>query len=197
MTQRPSGSSPIPRQHREEFPKGATPPDLFEMAGSSLGCVACLRRALQVAARASPVANATALRSTVPLGIQGRRYATSATAEPVDAPRSLQLEPEDATASEKREKAKLQRAVKKHLTYMDDPWKIAQHIEQTLAKDRFDEALLLTQKASKDRQVVVAWNHLIGYQLEKQQLKTAIKLYNEVSRPGPLQLSYTCDPSPR
>ena len=117
---------------------------------------------------------------------QGSRpYATSAVAEHVDAPRSLQVDPEDATVTEKKEKAKLQRAVNKQLTYIDDPWKIAQHIEQTLAKDRFDEALLLTQKASKDRQVVVAWNHLIGYQLEKQQLKTAIRLYNEVSLSGP------------
>ncbi|KND92809.1 Pentatricopeptide repeat-containing protein 2, mitochondrial [Tolypocladium ophioglossoides CBS 100239] len=156
------------------------------MAGSLLSCTACLRRTLQVAARGSTAAKAAALRGAVSLRTRSRPCATSAIAEHVDAPRSLQVEPEDPTVAEKKEKAKLQRAVNKQLTYIDDPWKIAQHIEQTLAKDRFDEALLLTQKASKDRQVVVAWNHLLGYQLEKQQLKTAIKLYNEMKKRGQL-----------
>lgn len=64
---------------------------------------------------------------------------------------------------------------------MDDPWNIAQYVENALAKDRFDEALLLTKTAGKDLQVVVSWNHLINYLLGKQQLKNAIKLYNDVS----------------
>lgn len=102
----------------------------------------------------------------------------------MDAPQALYPEPADAEpepdVTEKRERARLQRIVKKHLNYMDDPWKIGHHVEQTLAKDRFDEALLLTQTASRDRQVVVAWNHLIAYQLAKQKLKGAIKLYNDV-----------------
>jgi hypothetical protein len=85
------------------------------------------------------------------------------------------------SVGEQRKRDKLQRAVKKQLTYLEDPWKIAQHVDLALAKDRYDEALLLTQRASKEHQVVVAWNHLISYQLEKQQLKKAIKLYNEVS----------------
>ncbi|KAG6039973.1 hypothetical protein E4U41_001765 [Claviceps citrina] len=81
----------------------------------------------------------------------------------------------------KKQRYKLLRAVKKHMEHMNDPWTIAQHVEQTLLKDRFDEALLLTEQCSKDRQVVVAWNHLIGYQLERQQLRPAIKLFNEAS----------------
>lgn len=149
------------------------------MAGSFLSCRACLLRTLQITAANAGAAESSALRTAAHLGQRSRTY-TTATAVPIDAPRTLQVPNEDQSVVEKKQRERLQRAVKKHLDYMDDPWKIAQHIEQTLAKDRFDEALLLTQKASKDSQVVVAWNHLIGYQLEQQQLKKAIKLFNEV-----------------
>jgi hypothetical protein len=118
------------------------------------------------------------------LGNRSRNYTTTslATAAPIEAPRTLQMPNEDQqSVGEQRKRDKLQRAVKKQLTYLEDPWKIAQHVDLALAKDRYDEALLLTQRASKEHQVVVAWNHLISYQLEKQQLKKAIKLYNEVS----------------
>lgn len=150
------------------------------MAGSFLSCRACLSSTVRVATYNSTAAY---------LGRQSGRssYATAihATDRPVDAPQTLDVPDQDATVLQQKQREKLQRAVKKHLTHMDDPWKIAQHIEQTLLKDRFDEALLLTQKASKDGQVVVAWNHLIGYQLEKQRLKQAIKLFNDASIPPP------------
>lgn len=98
-----------------------------------------------------------------------------------DTPKSLDVTPEEETVSAKNSRERLQRVVKKQLQYLgDDPWKIAQHVEQTLAKDRYDEALLLTQSASRLGQIVVSWNHLINYLLEKQQLRNAMKLYNEV-----------------
>ncbi|KAM5345525.1 hypothetical protein ACJ41O_011386 [Fusarium nematophilum] len=84
--------------------------------------------------------------------------------------------------TQKKAKLKLQRGVKKQLEYMDDPWKIGQYVEQALAKDRYDEALLLTQTASKNLQVVVSWNHLINYMLQKQQLRNAVKLYNDMKK---------------
>lgn len=157
---------------------------LFTMAGSFLSCRACLLRTIQLAARRGPV-EASAVRAAAHLSQQRRSYTTEsppAAPAPVDAPRTLQVPDGEnsAAVAEKRQREKLQRAVNKHLDYMDDPWKIAQHVGQTLARDRFDEALLLTQRASKDRQVVVAWNHLIDYQLERQHLKKAIKLFNEV-----------------
>ncbi len=155
------------------------------MPGSFLSCAACLRRTLQTASLETPALRPVLL----PLRPAGRTrsYGTSsspaaAPTKPVDAPQSLRTDPEDATVAQKKDRARLQRAVNKHLEHIEDPWKIAQHVEQTLAKDRFDEALLLTQQASKDRQVVVAWNHLISYLLGKQQLKKAVKLYNDVCR---------------
>jgi hypothetical protein len=64
-------------------------------------------------------------------------------------------------------------------------------VENALATDRYEEALLLTKTAGKDRQVVVAWNHLLGYLLGKQKLREAIKLYNDVGASRvPLDLYY-------
>lgn len=91
------------------------------------------------------------------------------------------MTPLEPSVAEKKEQDRMMRNVKKEMIHLDDPWKLAQNVEQKLAKDRFDEALLMTQMASKTQQVVVSWNHLINYQLENQQLKKGIKLYNDVS----------------
>lgn len=146
-----------------------------------VNCAACLRRAVQASSRSRPLAEAAGFWASLPQ--TGRRYASVAapSTERTDAPRTLTLEPLDPAESKKKDFERLQRIVKKQLQHMDDPWKIAQYVEAALAKDRFDEALLLTKTAGKDRQVVVAWNHLINYLLGKQQLKNAIKLYNDVS----------------
>ncbi|KAG6014176.1 hypothetical protein E4U54_005733 [Claviceps lovelessii] len=160
------------------------------MAASFLSCRACLTSTLRTAAyRSSSNSTTTTIETASRLATPSahlarrRRYTTAvpATETSVDAPQSLQVPEQDAAVAQQRQREKLQRAVKKHLAHMEDPWKIAQHVEQTLLKNRFDEALLLTQQSSKDGQVVVAWNHLIGYLLEKQQLKQAIKLFNEAS----------------
>lgn len=148
------------------------------MSASLVNCAACLRRAMQASSRSRPLA------SILPVLPQtSRHYASVATPsiERTDAPQNLVLEPVDSDVSKKKDFERLQRIVKKELQHMDDPWKIAQYVERALASDRFDEALLLTKTAGKDRQVVVAWNHLINYLLGKQQLKNAIKLYNDVS----------------
>ncbi|KAL7786700.1 hypothetical protein V8C37DRAFT_391764 [Trichoderma ceciliae] len=164
------------------------------MSGGLVTCASCLRRAVQASSRSRPLAEAAASLWTGP-GIvpipplqTGRRYASAASAsiERTDAPRSLTLEPVDSEVSKKRNQERLGRIVKKQLQHMDDPWHIAQYVEDCLAKDRFEEALLLTKLAGKDRQVVVAWNHLINHLLGKQQLRDAIKLYNDMKKRGQL-----------
>ncbi|PSS03786.1 hypothetical protein BD289DRAFT_478275 [Coniella lustricola] len=77
---------------------------------------------------------------------------------------------------------KLQWATKKELHWTKDPYHIAQNVAKKLQENDFDKALLLTQQASKDKQVVVSWNHLIEYQFKNQKLHAAIKLYNDMKK---------------
>lgn len=95
---------------------------------------------------------------------------------PVLLPRTAAAEPSRAHSDSKA----LEWVVKKHLEHMKDPYRIAEHVLRTLEKGRFEEAALLTRKASRDAKVTVSWNHLIDYQMRNQRLHSAIKLYNEV-----------------
>jgi hypothetical protein len=112
---------------------------------------------------------------------RGRPFATAVSPVVVDAPRSVDPKPADLALLSKKDQDRLRRSVDKQLSLMDDPYHIAQYVEQALQRNAFDEALLLVQKASKDKKVVVAWNHLIDHQLNNDKLKNAIKLYNDVS----------------
>lgn len=150
------------------------------MAGGFLSCAACLRRAVGAAAPRSLVADFTTTRSPVGLDrLARRRSSTAAAAEPDDAGQQSGLKPAKKLSKD-RLRAYQERAVKRLLAHTDDPWRIAQEVEQRLAKDQFDHALLLTQTASRSSQVEVAWNHLIDHELKRQRLKSAMKLYNDV-----------------
>lgn len=85
--------------------------------------------------------------------------------------------------SSPRSPGKLQWATKKELEWTKDPYHIAQNVAKKLEENDFDKALLLTQQASKDKQVIVSWNHLIEYQFQNKRLHAAIKLYNDVCLP--------------
>lgn len=100
----------------------------------------------------------------------------------LDAPRELEaVHPADSTVAKEAAKRRLKRAVNEHLDRMDDPWTIGKYVEKALARGAFEEALLLVEKASRNQQLVVSWNHLIDYQLTQDRIKDAIKLYNDVS----------------
>lgn len=79
---------------------------------------------------------------------------------------------------------KLKRATRKELQYTTDPYHIAENVANKLEEKNLEKALMLTREASKNKQVVVSWNHLIAYELKNQKLGSAIKLYNEVSSPS-------------
>ncbi|KAF7560311.1 hypothetical protein G7046_g3830 [Stylonectria norvegica] len=160
------------------------------MAEGILACGACLRRAMQLVPQQRFTLQRVALLQARPAtrNPTQRRFASveaQIKANP-DAAQTLDVAEETASMAQKRSEEKLQRAVKKQLSYMDDPWKIGKYVEEALSKDRFDEAYLLVQTASKDGQVVVAWNHLIDYKLKHQQLRVAIKMYNEMKKRGQL-----------
>ena len=70
----------------------------------------------------------------------------------------------------------------KKLKVIDDPFHIGQAVVASLKKDQFDNALALTEKASRTMNVVVSWNAILAYQLGKGEIKTAFKTFNNVSR---------------
>ncbi|OTA93069.1 hypothetical protein M434DRAFT_73704 [Hypoxylon sp. CO27-5] len=82
-------------------------------------------------------------------------------------------------------------AAQKQLQYLKDPLHIADYVKKTLAKGDFEEAALITRKASKDTKVVVSWNHLIDYHLRHDRLHAAIKLYNEMKKRAQLPNAQT------
>ncbi|KAK4226077.1 hypothetical protein QBC38DRAFT_481447 [Podospora fimiseda] len=79
---------------------------------------------------------------------------------------------------------KLEFVVRKHLQYLKDPLEIGNHVKSCLDAGRWDEALLMTRKASASTRVEVSWNYLIDHQLKGGHLAFAIKLYNEMKKRG-------------
>lgn len=155
-------------------------------AARLLSCRACLSKTARVATYSRSRLASTASRiTTAHLGRPSeRRYATTASATPEEGlglPQPGRSPDSDAGHARKQENVKLRRAVKRQLEHLNDSWAVAQRVEETLLKDRFEEALLLTQEASRDGQMVVSWNRLIEYMFKKQQLSQAIKVFNEAS----------------
>ncbi|KAF9777178.1 hypothetical protein IL306_004542 [Fusarium sp. DS 682] len=163
---------------------------------------ACLRRALQLVPRqrleirsgvalqahsfqhAQRVFNSTATTPTTEATTAAQDVSSIAAAIKKDAPKSLDAtEPADEGISKKKEMLKMERAVNKELQYLNnDPWKVTEYVKKALKRGKFEEAHLLVQKGSKDMQLVVPWNLLMDYLLDQQQVKRAIKLFNEMKK---------------
>ncbi|TPX08983.1 uncharacterized protein E0L32_009562 [Thyridium curvatum] len=135
-------------------------------------CRACVRRA-SLASLGGPAVAAQGVEALLRAASASPRSVATVAVPPEDAI-PLRGDPEGRTASS------LNYATRKQLEFMSDPFKIAEHVHATLSKGRFEEALLLTRKASKDAKVTVSWNHLIEYQMKCLRLNAAIKLFNEV-----------------
>ncbi len=84
-------------------------------------------------------------------------------------------------------------AVRRRLKFLKDPYSIGQAVEETLNKNNYEEALSLTRLASKDHQVVVSWNHLIGHLMRNDKLSAAVKLYNEVRIVADIEMENSAD----
>lgn len=163
------------------------------MSRSILSCAACSRRAVRafgIPQHGAPVtalpfrsARSFTIEAATPTPTPTPSTSTSNPITSADAPRTLEdLGPEDLSIAKGKAQQRLERAVNKHLERLDDPWNIGKYVEQALERGAFDEALLLVQKASRAKQVVVAWNHLIDYQLKQDRIKDAVKLFNEVRK---------------
>jgi len=66
------------------------------------------------------------------------------------------------------------------LRWLGDPLKLSQHIEKLLRQQNWDKALALVRLSERGAAQTVSWNHLLNYQMRTGQVKSAIKLYNEV-----------------
>lgn len=158
-------------------------------------CRSCARRAS--AALPRPVSSSCEAPSSASLGVLRTSSYSSFPAAARRSPQNGFAELDQVAALEKttrdddrskvskptrgpKDEKRLAWVVRKHLEHMKDPFKIAEHVERTLKKDLFEEALELTRTASKDAQCQVSWNYLIDYQLRNQKLHGAIKLFNEV-----------------
>ena len=144
-------------------------------------CRSCLRRCATSRAAVplavpAPIVRAAGQEAQLPRRI-ARSFATSLDLDV--APDSVDVRKVDWKAKQTR---KIDWSVQQHLKHAEDPFKIAQIVDNVLAKGRYDEALALARKASVDRQCVVSWNHLINHLMENQRLHAAIKLFNEVCR---------------
>ncbi|KAJ3474102.1 hypothetical protein NLG97_g9991 [Lecanicillium saksenae] len=146
------------------------------MSARVLGAAACLRRFLPTAASRAPrfIQPATF--------VAGRRYASAGSAAPAE----LAVEPSvGKSAGQKKKKKKPSiKAIAKQMEYIQDPWVLGKYIEDLLGKDKFDDAIMTVQLASKKMEAVVSWNQLIDYQLSRDKMKIALGIFNDMKKRG-------------
>ncbi|OTB06808.1 hypothetical protein M426DRAFT_20560 [Hypoxylon sp. CI-4A] len=117
---------------------------------------------------------------------QQKRYATATATV-----RATKQDDADEDERTSRRVSPREWAANKQLQYLTDPLHIADYVRKTLARGNFEEAALITRKASKDTKVVVSWNHLIDHELQHDKLHAGIKLYNEMKKRAQLPNAQT------
>ncbi|KUI60543.1 hypothetical protein VP1G_07748 [Cytospora mali] len=158
-------------------------------------CRACVRRASTSLPRQIPAAqNATAapLRTfaTTSFLQQDQHYDWSRFEK--DVKRQVkQMPPDDREDFEKKTLERMRRATKKELQLTTDPYHIADNVLTKLKGGDFEKALLLTREASRDKQCVVSWNHLIEHEFRNKKIHSAIKLYHEMKKRAQLPNAQT------
>jgi pentatricopeptide repeat protein len=70
--------------------------------------------------------------------------------------------------------------VRKHLQYLKDPLKLAEHVRRCLREGDIDTTLGIVRAASKSIECTVSWNHLIEWHLSQGKIRGALRIYNEV-----------------
>lgn len=165
------------------------------MSGRLVRCAASLRTVTSIPRITSrPLRSSSLFFPVVASRVVSARHVSTDAVPVADAPETFEAEAEDdadadaetsVAASSKEETQRLMRLVKRELKHIVDPYQIGKHVEILLAKDDVEHALLLTQAASKDKQVVVSWNHIIAYFFERDQFRRAITSYNQVRPPKP------------
>ena len=87
----------------------------------------------------------------------------------------------------------MENLVKMALEHHKDSYTIAKFVRSVLKKgDRYEEALEVVRRASARKiNCVVAWNHLIEYNLEQKRAHVALKTFTDMKRRGQLPNSQT------
>jgi len=68
------------------------------------------------------------------------------------------------------------------LKYLNDPFKLAQHILYVLQTGDEQKALALVRLSSRNLDNTVSWNHVVDWQMKQGKTSVAIDTYNEVCK---------------
>ncbi|KAI0526472.1 hypothetical protein F5B22DRAFT_159488 [Xylaria bambusicola] len=158
-------------------------------------CRECLRRAFNSSSRAGIPKNLSASHSSLPplsattkASRPNKKYSTVATAQELTADETRSDVAHDPTRKDHGDNKpsvlgrSAKWAARKELEYLNDALHIANRVAAALNKDDFEVAAQITRQASKDKNVIVSWNHLIDYQLRNGRIHAAMKLYNEMKK---------------
>ena len=164
---------------------------------STIYCVGCGRSCLRsiisavssrplwsIAPQADPALQLA--KTTQQERFQKRRYATrpwekSLRVTPVV--RSVeknQAQDDDDDVAREKERREKDWAIKQETKFLRDPLKLSTNTLQLLKRGNKDRALEIVKAISKYGSYVVAWNHLIDYEMSQKRVNSAMDIYNDV-----------------
>lgn len=82
-------------------------------------------------------------------------------------------------------------ALLKELEWLPDRVKLAEHVHYVLRCNDPEKALNLCRLASKKEEVIVSWNHVVDWFMQKNRVAEALKTYNEMKKRGQFPDAYT------
>ncbi|KAK1779277.1 hypothetical protein QBC45DRAFT_411657 [Copromyces sp. CBS 386.78] len=160
--------------------KGLAPGALARINAPAVGS----RLALPRLGALTPTQSTTALRSYHLPALKPKTATDPSVTLDLEAPEGEEDGEKTGKKRDLREeqRKKLERSAALQLKHFKDPFHIEKQVKLTLDKGKYDEALVLTRKASKSAKVQVSWNHLIDYHMKNKRLSAAIKIYNEMKK---------------
>lgn len=84
-----------------------------------------------------------------------------------------------------------EKALRKELDFLQDRFKLAEHVDYTLRNNNPDKALDMCRLASRNMECVVAWNHVVAWHMKNSRVNKAIDIFNEMKKRGQFPDGYT------
>lgn len=94
--------------------------------------------------------------------------------------REVNAETEDHKRLQGKVVPQVHRKILCELRQLDDPFALAERVKKGIDNGQVDEMEALVREASRNRQVVVSWNHLLANKMKWGQINAALKAYQEV-----------------